>query len=293
MNILLCGASGFIGRHIDAALCAAGHQVIAFSRRSAPALDFTRALSINDWLAHLAGVDAVVNAVGVLRDTRRRPMSAVHDQAPRALFDACAQVGVRRVVHISALGITDNPTLYARSKQAADAHLLALTHAGTLDGAVLRPSIVFGPGGQSSQLFLALARLPVLLLPRAVQTAQVQPVAVGELARAVANLVAQPQRTGLLELGGPQVLTLAGFIASLRQQLGHGPARIATLPDVLTRLSARCGDVVPVAPWCTETLTLLSTDNVTNPATLRELLGCAATPPNELLALDRQAAENL
>ncbi|MFV0681028.1 NAD-dependent epimerase/dehydratase family protein [Ottowia sp.] len=292
MNILLCGAHGFIGRHVHAALLAAGHRVTALGRHTTPALDFTHATAPADWLPHLAGMDAVVNTVGVLRDTRRRPMHAVHDAAPRALFDACAQTGLRRVLHVSALGIVGNPTLYARSKQAADAHLLALTKAGQLDGTVLRPSVVFGPQGQSSQLFLALARLPVLLLPHAVQTARVQPLAVRELAEAVAHLLEPPHCTGLMELGGPRALTLAELIASLRQQLGHRPARVATLPDALTTLSVRCGDLLPVVPWCTETLTLLATDNVTDPATLRQLLGRPTTAPEQLLTATTKATPN-
>lgn len=287
MNVLLCGASGFVGRHIQAALHAAGHRVRAASRRSQPPVDFAHALHARDWQAHLHGVDAVVNAVGVLRDSRRQPMQALHDAAPRALFDACAQAGVRRVLHVSALGIDGNPTLYARSKRAADAHLLALTGSGALDGVVLRPSLVFGREGDSSRLFMALARLPLLALPRPVQQGRVQPVAVRELAEVVARLIAQPApqaRRGLLELGGPRALTLAAFIATLRAQLGHTPARTWTLPDALTRLSARVGDRISVSPWCSETLALLATDNVTPDTPIAALLGRAATPPEQLLA---------
>ena len=285
MNVLLCGASGFVGRHIQAALAARGHQVRCVGRHGQPVLDFRRALHADDWLPHLDGQNAVVNAVGVLRDSRRQPMAAVHDAAPRALFDACTQAGVRRVLHISALGIDGNSTLYARSKLAADAHLLTLTQAGQLDGVVLRPSVVFGLRGQSSRLFLALARLPVLCLPRPVRRARVQPLAVGELAEVVVHLVAATAPRGLIELGGPRALGLADFVAALRQQLGHGPARVVGLPDALTTLSARLGDWVPIAPWCSETLALLAQDNVTEPRTLRDLLGREPTPPESLLHL--------
>ncbi|WP_225784752.1 NAD-dependent epimerase/dehydratase family protein [Xenophilus sp. Marseille-Q4582] len=284
MRILLCGASGFIGRPIALALQAAGHEMVARSRRSRPALDFARATRAADWRAHLAGIDAVVNAVGVLRDSARAPMAAVHEAVPQALFDACAEAGVRRVLHISALGIEANPTRYARTKRAADEHLLRLNQAGRLDGLVLRPSLVFGPGGASSQLFVGLSQLPVLLLPRPVLRARVQPLAVAELAEAVAQLIAQPARRGLMELGGPEALTLADFIASLRAQRGAAPARTLPLPGWLTRLSARVGDAVPVSPWCSETLALLATDNVAAPGALAALLGRAPCPPGALLA---------
>lgn len=284
MRVLLTGASGFIGRAVADALSRAGHEVVAASRHSSPALDFTLAVRPEQWQACLAGIDAVVNAVGVLRDSPRTPMDSIHAAAPQALFEACAQAGVRRVLHISALGIDNNPTLYARSKRAADETLLRLTQSGQLDGLVLRPSVVFGKGGASSGLFLSLARLPLLVLPRPVLRARVQPLAVGELARAVALLLPRGDQVGLMELGGPEALTLAQFIASLRMQRGDDAARVLPLPDWATRASAWLGDRVPVSPWCTETLALLATDNVAAPGRLAQLLGRAATPPSALLA---------
>ncbi|MBS0450215.1 MAG: NAD-dependent epimerase/dehydratase family protein [Proteobacteria bacterium] len=284
MRVLLTGASGFIGAAVSKALTRAGHQVVALGRRSAPALDFTLATHPDAWRPQLAGIDAVVNAVGILRDSARTPMDSIHASAPAALFEACAQAGVRRVIHISALGIERNPTRYAQTKRAADEALLALTQAARLDGLVLRPSVVFGKDGASSQLFLALSRLPFLMLPRPVLRARVQPLAVAELAEAIAALLPRQDSLGLMELAGPEALTLADFIASLRAQRGNSPARTWPLPHWATHASAWLGDQVPISPWCSETLALLATDNVAAPARLSQLLGRAATPPSRLLA---------
>ncbi len=212
-------------------------------------------------------------------------MQAIHATAPEALFEACARQGVRRVIHVSALGIERNPTLYARTKLAAEASLLERVEAGRLDGVVLRPSIVFGRGGDSSQLFTMLARLPLLCLPAPVIQARVQPVAVGELAQGIAHLLSPQGATaqGVLNVVGPEALTLAEFIASLRQQMGHGPARVVPLPALLTRWSARLGDQVPWAPWCTETLALLAQDNVAAASAFEQVLGRPATAPEHLL----------
>jgi nucleoside-diphosphate-sugar epimerase len=83
MNILLCGASGFIGRHIALALRAQGHHLIA-GQSTLPmseqhgeaccAMDFSTDHTTAHWLPRLAGVDAVVNAVGLLRPTRHRSL---------------------------------------------------------------------------------------------------------------------------------------------------------------------------------------------------------------------------
>lgn len=308
-TVLLCGANGFIGRHIAQALRRAGWQVRAASRHSSPAVDFTQASTPAHWAPLLHGVQAVVNAVGLLRDSRARPMALVHDAAPRALFDACAAHGLRRVVQISALGIAHGDTAYARTKRAADAHLLALTEAGQLDGVVLRPSLVFGAGGESTRLFMALAHLPWLALPRPVLQARVQPLAVWDLADAVARLLPPPADaatvtnatpdstadtaafTGLADLAGPQAMTMAEYIALLRTQLGEQggkgqarPARIWPLPHWLTRASARLGDALPFSPWCSQSLALLASDNVADAHTLPALLGRPATPPARFIA---------
>ena len=186
--------------------------------------------------------------MGVLRDSAGRPLQAMHADAPIALFDACAAAGVRRVVQISALGIAHSATRYASTKRAADEHLLALTEQGRLNGCVLRPSVVFGAGGASSQLFLALARLPALLLPRPVLQARVQPVAVRDLADVVARMAGSDAPSGLVEIGGPEALPLADLIASLRAQMGHRPACVGALPGWLSRASARAGDGLPWSP---------------------------------------------
>jgi uncharacterized protein YbjT (DUF2867 family) len=251
-------------------------------------IDFCRDLDPATWRPRLAGIDAVINTVGVLRDTRARPMQQVHAQAPIALFEACAAAGVRRVIHISALGIDASETAYARTKRTADARLLALTHAGRLDGVVLRPSVLFGSGGASTQLFVSLARLPLLGFPAVALRARVQPLLVAELAEAVkALLTRQPDRTGVTELAGPRPLTVAEYVASLREQRGASLAHVHALPDWLTRLSVLLGDALPVTPWGSEALALLTKDNVSRSVALAELLGRAPTDPDRFLSSER------
>ena len=292
MHILLTGSTGFIGRTVATALTQAGHTVHGgvSPRHTAPTalqvpMDFAQDTAAQAWLPRLAGIDAVVNAVGVLRDSRARPIDAVHQHTPSALFDACAQAGVQRVVHISALGIEGSPTRYACTKRAADTHLQALAAQGALHPAILRPSVVFGKGGDSSALFMNLARLPVAVFPGPMLTARVQPVSVHDLAAAIVALLGPARTTtGVIECTGPEALPMGAFVASLRQQQGHGPAHVLRLPDLLTRMSARMGDAIPGIPWCTETLTMLGSDNVGNPAAFEQLLGRPGVHHSQLVA---------
>ena len=292
MNILLTGSTGFIGGTLQRALEAAGHMVHGgvspqhrnVQPRQVP-MDFSHDTSASVWLPRLVGMDVVVNAVGVLRDTASRPIEAVHQMTPIALFDACAQAGVERVVQVSALGIEGSDTRYARTKRAAETHLQALALQNRLRPVILRPSIVYGKGGDSSALFMNLARLPLLVLPGPVLEARVQPVSVHDLADAVVALLGPDMgQVGTVDCTGPQALTMAAFIASLRQQLGHRPAKALRLPQPLTTLSARMGDMVSASPWCTETLAMLGSDNVGNPAVFEQLIGRQGVHYSALLA---------
>ncbi|HLO63604.1 MAG TPA: SDR family NAD(P)-dependent oxidoreductase, partial [Azonexus sp.] len=165
IHVLLTGGSGFIGRRVAGALVAGGHTVICAERRAGRmaelgvpcrtvTIDFERAQAAADWLPHLAGIDVVVNAVGILRETAEQHFASLHVAAPRALFAACTTAGVRRVVQISALGAdAEARSRYHLSKKAADDFLLALP----LSAVVVQPSLIYGPGGSSAALFDRLA----------------------------------------------------------------------------------------------------------------------------------------
>lgn len=293
MNVLLLGATGFIGWHVAQALHAQGHTVVNLPTPQGQRMDMARMTGVADWLPCLAGVDAVVNAVGVLRERPGQPMVQVHTAAPVALFQACAQVGVRRVLQVSALGVDAGRTTYARTKRDADAALL-LTRDGRLDGVVLRPSIVLGPGGASTALFARLARWPVLGWPRRARQGRVQPLSVTDLAWGCANWLAGAttvvttatttvQRggapvTGLVCAVGPQPCSVAELVAQCRASLGLAPARVWSWPDALVTASAWLGDACPVTPWGRTTLELLAQDNVADAAPWTQLLGRPQQP---------------
>src|SRR6476659_4142868 len=108
MRVLVTGANGFIGARVVAGLRDAGHAVVAAQRLAlaadAIACDFARDIAAETWKPRLAGIDAVVNCAGILRETSGDTFARVHVDAPLALFRACAATGVRRVIQLSALG---------------------------------------------------------------------------------------------------------------------------------------------------------------------------------------------
>lgn len=280
MRILICGARGFVGRHLEQALSAAKHEVLRGVRRPLTArdvaIDFTRDTEVELWKARLVGVDAVVNAVGVLRDTPTTPMALIHDRVPRALFTACAESGVSRIVHFSALGVGEGvggrlTTRYFSSREAAEHHLQSLPDA--VSSLILRPSLIHGAGGASTALFLRLARLPLLALPAGLN-ARVQPVHIDDLTEAVVRWLdnAQPERLAVAAVGA-EAIDLGGLLASYRSQLGRKPARVLPLPRGLLQLAARLGDRFPSSLLCSDTLRMLEAGNTADPAPFTRLLG--------------------
>lgn len=229
MNILLTGATGFIGGNVATALTQSGHRVVPASRRTG--LDFLRMTAVADWLPHLHGIEAVINCVGIIGETRQQRFAALHRDAPIALFQACAKANVRRVIQISALGADDSAfSAYHLSKRAADQALRALD----LDWCVLRPSLTYGRGGTSNDLFLRLARLPVLPLIGVGQQT-VQPVHIADVVVTVLRGLRTKVVRQSLDIVGNESLSFADWLSRMRAAQGLPPARRLHVPPRLAQ----------------------------------------------------------
>ncbi|MYM97157.1 NAD(P)H-binding protein [Duganella vulcania] len=282
MKALVLGATGLVGSHALQALRAAGCTTAGASRHRPQdehpdgwiEIDFARMTSEDDWLPLLAGVDAVVNCVGILREEQAGDFDLLHHAAPVALFGACERLGVRRVVQLSALGSrSDAVTAYWRSKGEADADLLART----LSATIVRPSLVYGEEGASSVLFRALATLPVLMLPMA-HKAKVQPIHVDDLAALIARLAMAGDDTPReLAAVGPRATTLAGYLGALRGGMQAAPSLVLDVPMPLARMAARVAAWMPSSALTPESLRMLeqSADggNTANAAPVAAMLG--------------------
>ncbi|MBS1190827.1 MAG: NAD-dependent epimerase/dehydratase [Rhodocyclaceae bacterium] len=235
MNVLLTGGSGFIGRNIMAALSAAGHQVRPVSRRSG--IDFSRLLTPAHWLPHLEGIDAVINCVGIIGEHGAQRFEPLHTLAPTALFRACAEAGIRRVVQISALGADATAfSAYHLSKRAADDFLRGLD----LDWFVLRPSLIYGRGGKSADLFMRLAAWPLIPVIGDGQQ-ELQPVHIGDVVATVMGSLTSPAARQTLDIVGPETVTFAEWLQRMRQAQGLGRAPVLPIPFPLAMALTRIG----------------------------------------------------
>jgi len=289
MRVLLTGASGFIGSRLAAALADGGHEVLCAVRdvRSAErrqpryryvAADFARDHDAAVWRPRLDGVDLVINAVGILRESREQRFEAIHVRAPQALFAACVAAGVPRVLQLSALGADEQArSRYHLSKRAADTALRALP----LSGLIVQPSLVYGPGGSSARLFTGLASLPLIPLPGRGEQ-RVQPIHVDDLIAALLRLIEQRAAgSRRIALVGPQALSLRALLATLRTALGLGRAHFLPLPLPLVRLGAGLGRLLPASLLDAETLAMLERGNTADASDTARLLG---RPPRAVAA---------
>ncbi len=284
-RVLLIGATGFIGRHLWRALEAAGHHVVPAARRASAGglqVDLARDTQVDDWLPRLRDIDVVVNAAGAFMDRPGNQLAGLHGAGPIALFDAAVRVGVSRVVQISALGTDDASTPYFATKQTADRHLLGLP----LDAAILRPSLVFGIGGASAGIMLAVASMPLLVVPRVFRS-RVQPVHVEDLAAAVVALV-EGAKVPLepVAVVGPASCTLTDYLQALRRQLGLPAARVIEVPDALMALGRLVPPLSRSGLLGADAMRMLASGSTADPAALTKVLGRAPRPATDFIPRD-------
>jgi uncharacterized protein YbjT (DUF2867 family) len=271
-NILVLGGTGFIGRHVCEKLHRQGWNITVPTRRAInaarvqhlPRVTVLEADVHNP--AHLLGLlngqDAVVNLVAILHGSED-DFERVHVELPLSLAEVCAADGVRRMVHVSALGVSqDGPSRYQRSKARGEE---VLRGAG-LDLTILRPSVVFGAGDRFLNLFAQMqAVLP--LVPLAGAQARFQPVWVEDVAQAVVACLRDsdlPMSSvgQTFECAGPDVLTLADLVR-IAGRYGSRLRPVLPLPAFLARLQARVMEWMPGEPLMSrDNLDAMSVDNV-------------------------------
>jgi len=222
----------------------------------------------------MEGAESAVYAVGVLFESGPQDFAALHAEGPRVVAEAARQQGAERVVLISAIGAdVHSPSSYARSKAEGEAAVREAPGA-----TILRPSIVIGPEDQFFNRFAALAQMsPVLPLIGGGHT-RMQPVFVGDVARAAARVLADPATAGkTYELGGPGVHSFEELMRIMLQVIGRD-RMLLPIPWGLAHVIGLGGDLaaflrsplpmIPLPPLTTDQVALLHADNVVSPGAL-------------------------
>ncbi|WP_020654375.1 SDR family oxidoreductase [Massilia niastensis] len=297
MRILLTGASGFIGQHLLQALLAEGHHVVCAGRKARTSTDprlatihadFANDTDKSAWLARLSGIDAVINTVGIFRESGTQTFQRLHTETPRALFAACAEShDVHVVIQLSALGADrEAETRYHLSKKAADDYLASLP----VRAYIVQPSLVYGSEGASARAFRTLASMP--FTARFGSAPQlVQPIHIDDLVAAILGLLrhrlplAPGSGTAMrVPLVGPEAMPFTDYLGALRAAMGMGRLRSVTLPGPLARLVAKLGRYLPGSLIDDDALSMLDRGSTGDASFATRLIGHPPRPVTQFVS---------
>ncbi len=277
-TVLVTGASGFVGSHVVPELISGGHRVIALVRSEAGGQRVLDRLSpaereqvdprtgdINDpgsLGAALVGADAIVHLVALARDLDGgRSLEQVNVEGTRSVIAAAHAAGVRRLVHLGALGVREDPTLhYASSKARAE----ALVRASSLDWTILKPSLMWGERDGFFNIVAGLVRISPGIVPVPGDgRSRFQPIAVADLAVAVRLSVERAETVGqAYELGGPRYWTYRQITREVLKGMGRRRF-VVGVPVALIALVAGTAERLRLPfPVATDQLRQLKLDNI-------------------------------
>lgn len=261
-NISILGGAGFVGSSLVAKLDAAGYQVKVITRRR----EFSKHLillpnvqvvecNLNNIYAlkdALKNSDAVINLIGILFESSQQTFEAVHHQLPRRLAQLCVELGIHRLIHMSALQASNHaPSQYLRSKAAGETAVSEFSK--KLHITIFRPSVIFGRGDNFINLFAMLVKWSPFI-PLAKADARFQPIWVEDVAQAFVNALENTATYGkIYELGGTQVYTLRELVQKVMTILDK-QRPIIGLNDKLSLAQAYLMELLPIK--------LMSRDNV-------------------------------
>lgn len=298
-DILLIGGNGFVGRVIAAQLQLAGysvliptgHLVAARELRMLPKVHVEDA-DIHDFdeLQSLCGRinknGAVINLVGVLHDKPMQPygkvFKAAHVDLPKNIITAMQLHGLKRYLHMSALGADSNgPSMYQRSKGDGE----AAVKASNLDWTIFRPSVIFGAQDQFINLFSKLTKL-FPAMPLANHQAQFQPVSVDDVASAFVKSLSMPQTIHQsYDLVGPTVYTMKEIVEFAARRAKTSCA-IIPVPAFVGYLQALAFEFLP-GP------TLMSRDNIASMQLPSTLPANGVDALSEVFKISRRTLEGM
>ncbi|ARM89114.1 NAD-dependent nucleoside-diphosphate-sugar epimerase protein [Rhizobium sp. CIAT894] len=258
MNILILGATGFIGSAVAARLLEDGHVITGLGRNSGRArlrepsilwisANLAEMTDAADWASVLDGQQIVVNSAGALQDGLSDDLAATQERAMIALQGAARMAGVKLIVQISARtdgAGRDRPFL--ATKRAAD---LALAASG-IPYVILRPALVLGRNAHGGTALLrSLATFP-LVLPLIHADSPVETVAVEDVAAAVSAAISGTLPSGSdIELAAEERQTLASLVKLHRAWLGLPDAPVISIPPILARPVTWLADMAGHLGW--------------------------------------------
>jgi len=285
MIVAVTGGTGFVGKVVVSELLGAGYEVQILSRGTPEMLPegarhFAGNVVTGEGLdAFVAGVDSVIHLVGIIREAGSNTFELVHHKGTVNIIVAAAQAGVRRYLHMSAMGTREGAaSIYHQTKYAGE----EAVRASGLDWTIFRPSTIFGPGDSFINMLAGMMRkLPVLPVIGA-GTNKMQPVFVENVAAAFKNTLESDVHIGkTYELGGPDLLNFMQILGIISQVIDKKPL-LLPVPVQIVAPAVKLAQLLKLPlPISSDQLIMLGEDNIRTGGDPVEELGIEWTPFEE------------
>jgi NADH dehydrogenase len=268
MEIFIAGGTGFVGGHLQNILLEKGHSIRLLTHRRIP----TAASGIQTvegdvlkpetYAGTLKGCDAVINLVGIIRAFPEKGVTfeKLHVQATTMMIEAAQKAGLKRYLHMSALGTRpDAVTRYHKTKFRAEQ---SVRESG-LDYTIFRPSIIFGPKDEFVNKLAAFIRTCPAVPVIGDGTYRLQPIAADDVARCYAMSLEMPETIGkTYELCGPDRLTYNEMLDAIGKIMGKADVPKLKSPAGLAKLAARLMEGFSFFPLTTDQITMLLEESI-------------------------------
>ncbi|ULH16345.1 complex I NDUFA9 subunit family protein [Deinococcus sp. KNUC1210] len=286
MNILVTGASGFVGRGVVAELTKRGHTVLAASREGQDVgaarglkMDVGDLGSVQRGMGSVADLGAVVHLVGIIAEKGAQTFARVHVEATRNMLSSTPRRA--RYLHMSALGADPaSQSGYSRSKGEAE----SLVRASGLDFTIFRPSLIFGPGDDFfGRVLKQLVSLPPVVPQIGDGRFPFRPVSLSDVATAFAQALAVPSSVGqTYALTGPQEYTFRELLELELKALGKRKP-ILPVPLALMNLAVPLMNLLPSPPITRDQYVMLKAGNTAPPEPARTMFALPMLHLEDLL----------
>jgi NADH dehydrogenase len=270
--VCIFGASGFIGRHLIRRLTKKDFRVVAATRSpylhgylkplgNPGQIDLEKVNLFDEERLRILikNSDVVINLVGILHETKKQKFEDIHAKFPDLLSKLCSELNIKKLVHISALGINETvSSQYMQSKLKGEKNIINNFNRSV----ILRPSVIFGPEDKFFNQFASMADFfPVLPLIGGGLT-YFQPIYVGDIAKSIMAVLEKEEiNNNIFELGGPQVFTFKELMKILLKEINKKRFLIP-IPFLFAKFQAKILQLLPKPLLTTDQVEMLKYDNI-------------------------------
>jgi NADH dehydrogenase len=292
VQVLLTGATGFVGRSVARQLAERGHRIRALVRDPGAAAglaelgaelvagDVTGDELLDD---AVGGCESIVHLVGIIRERPpQQTFERVHTRGTTRVVEAARRAGVRKFVQMSALGVKPEGTAYQRTKYEAE----EVVRRSGLSYVIFRPSVIVGPDGEFTRMLVRLVRRSPLIPVIGDGRYRLQPVDVEDLAAAIVQAVERQDLVNdAFDIGGPHKLTYNRMVEIVSEELGLRRRVLHLAPSLVRPFVELASNWRLPTPVTSEQLTMMFEESIVagDDNVLRSVFGLDPTPFRSVL----------